>query len=159
TSSFFAYGSLGIGLARSTDGGATWTVLARDTFAGQRIRSVMPTKLGNGNVVLVATDIAGDIPHMPAKGLYRSTDNGASFVRISGGVGTGLPDQDVSDLVADPSNPNWFYAAVPVPYYTSAPTGHEGIYKSEDGGLTWAAVNTGLPALDSTFRMLLSVHN
>src|SRR5262249_27507853 len=158
TSSFFAYGSPGVGLARSMDGGATWTLLARDTFAGQRIRSVAPTTLGNGDVVLVATEFAGEIAHTAAKGLYRSTDNGVSFVRISGAAGTGLPDQDVSDLIADPSNPNRFYAAVPVPYH-SAPTGHEGIYKSEDGGLTWAAVNTGLPALGGTFRMLLSVHN
>src|SRR5438128_3422224 len=30
TSSFFAYGSPGIGLARSTDGGTTWTILAQD---------------------------------------------------------------------------------------------------------------------------------
>jgi hypothetical protein len=77
-----------------------------------------------------------------AKGLYRSIDNGTSFVRISGGAGTGLPDQEVSDLVADPSNPNRFYAAEPVPN-RAAPTGYEGVYKSEDGGLTWTVITTG----------------
>jgi hypothetical protein len=160
TSSFFAYGSPGIGVARSMDGGASWTVLGSDIFAGQRIRRVVPTTLGNGNVILVATEFAGhgEFGLTAAKGLYRSIDNGASFVRISGGAGTGLPDQEVSDLVADPSNPSRFYAAVPVPN-RAAPTGHEGIYKSEDGGLTWSVMNNGLPALDSTYRIFLSVHN
>jgi hypothetical protein len=159
-SSFYQDGSPGFGLARSTDGGATWKVLAGDTFADQDIRSVVPTTLDHGKVVLVATEFAS-IPYIQfgdGGGLYRSTDNGASFVRISGADGTGLPDQEVSDLVADPSNPNRFYAAVPTPFNAS-PTGNEGIYRSDDGGLTWAPVNTGLRDLGASARILLSVHN
>src|SRR5262249_26108405 len=117
----------GIGLARSTDGGSTWALFASDTLARQNIRSVVPTALDDGNVVLIGTEFIADpryklIPG-DAGGVYRSTDNGAHFTRISGAAGTDLPDQAVSDLVADPSNPNRFYAAVPAPY-TSAPTGH-----------------------------------
>ena len=152
----------GIGLARSTDGGSTWALLASDTLARQNIRSVVPTALDGGNVVLVATELIADpryklIPG-DAGGVYRSTDNGEHFTRISGGAGTGLPDQAVSDLVADPSNPSRFYTAVPAPL-TSAPTGREGVYKSDDGGLTWAPVNTGLSGLNSSLRILMSVHN
>jgi hypothetical protein len=159
-SSFFQDGSPGFGLARSTDGGATWKVLAGDTFADQDIRSVVPTSLDHGKVVLVASEFV-NIPWITLSdggGVYRSTDNGSSFVRKSGAAGTGLPDQPVSDLVADPSNPNRFYAAVPTPLL-GAPTGQEGIYRSDDGGLTWAPVNMGLPGLDSASRILLSVHN
>jgi hypothetical protein len=159
-SSFYQDGSPGFGLARSTDGGATWKVLAADTFAGQNIRSVVPTTLDHGKVVLVATEFR-NIPYLQFSdggGVYRSTDNGASFARISGAGGTGLPDQAVSDLVADPSDPNRFYAAVPTPF-NAAPTGREGIYRSDDGGLTWAPVNTGLTGLDDAGRILLSVHN
>src|SRR5262249_47423421 len=75
-----------------------------------------------------------------------------------GGAGTGLPDQAVSDLVADPSNPNRFYAAVPAPFRAGA-TGNEGIYRSDDGGLTWVSASTGLTGLASSLRVLLSVHN
>jgi hypothetical protein len=152
----------GIGLARSTDGGSTWDLVASDTLARQNIRSVVPTTLGGGNVVLVATEFAADPQHKilfaPAGGVYRSTDNGTHFTRISGGTGTGLPDQAVSDLVADPSNPNRVFAAVPTPFGGAA-TGQEGIYKSEDGGLTWAPINTGLAGLGTSLRILLAVHN
>jgi hypothetical protein len=152
----------GIGLAQSTDGGSTWQLLASDTLARQNIRSVVPTTLGGGGVVLVATQLAADpqfkLLSRDGGGVYRSTDGGAHFTRISGGAGTGLPDQAVSDLVADPSNPNRFYAAVPVPV-SGAATGHEGVYRSEDGGLTWAPVNIGLAGLGTSLRILLAVHN
>jgi hypothetical protein len=63
----------------------------------------------------------------------------------------------VSSLVADPSNPNRFYAGVPTTPF--GPTGLEGVYRSDDGGVTWTAVNTGLTGLSTSFRILLSVHS
>jgi hypothetical protein len=89
--------------------------------------------------------------------VFRSNDMGESFVRLSGSESSGLPDQGVSSLVADPSNPNRFYAAAPAPL--SGPTGSEGIYRSDDGGATWVAANNGLSGLDSSLRILLSIHN
>jgi hypothetical protein len=148
TSSDAFLGSPGFGIAKSSDGGATWTVLAADTFAGRRIRSVVPTTLDGGNVVLAATLFDGG-------GVWRSTDGGADFTRLSGAAGSGLPDAGVSDLVADPSNPNRFYAAVPVAYSND---GNAGVFRSDDGGQTWAAVNSGLGGIDSSLRILLSVH-
>ncbi|HZU91210.1 MAG TPA: hypothetical protein VE993_18300, partial [Stellaceae bacterium] len=55
TSSLSDQGSPGFGVARSTDGGETWSVLAESTFAGQRIVAIVPTTLGGGSVVLAAT--------------------------------------------------------------------------------------------------------
>jgi hypothetical protein len=163
TSSFVFDGSPGFGVARSTDGGRTWSVLAQDTFSGRRINSIVPTALEGGNVVLAATLF--DAPPgqsgfntfvIPAGGVFRSTDLGDSFVRLSGNGSSGLPDQGVSSLVADPGNRNRFYAAVPA--FMGA-TGSEGVYRSDDGGVTWTAVNTGLMGLDSSLRILLSVHD
>src|SRR5262249_38645152 len=99
TSSLGFEGSPGFGVARSTDGGDTWTVLAASTFAGRPINSIVPTDLENGNVVLAATLFGG-----PGGGVFRSTDLGNSFTRLSGDGTSGLPDQGVSSLVADPGN-------------------------------------------------------
>jgi hypothetical protein len=147
----FVDGTRGFGVARSLDGGATWTVLAADTFVGQIINSIVPTELDSGNVVLVATQF-----EFVGAGVFRSTDLGSSFTRLSGNGTSGLPDQVVSSLVSDPGHPSRFYAAVSGAFGV---TGNEGVYRSDDGGVTWTAVNTGLTGLDTAGRILLSVHN
>lgn len=82
-------GSPGFGVARSTDGGDTWTVLGASTFAGRRINNIVPTALHRGKIVLAATLLDGG-------GVFRSTDLGSSFTRLSGDGTSGLPDQGVS---------------------------------------------------------------
>jgi hypothetical protein len=56
-SSFSGFGSLGIGVARSTDGGTTWTLLAGSTFTGRAINSIVPTTVSGA--VLAATWLDG----------------------------------------------------------------------------------------------------
>src|SRR6266542_3665078 len=141
SSSLSSLGSPGFGVARSTDGGETWTVLSESTFGGKRISNIVPTALGGGNVVFASTD-RGSSP-----GVYLSSDGGDSFALISGSGG--LPLGTVSSLVADPGNANRFYAALPT----------QGIFRSDDGGLTWTAVNSGLTGFSTSLRILLSVHN
>ena len=45
-------GGPGAGVYRTTDGGATWTVLGSKVFGNRRIRNVVPTLLDGGRVVL-----------------------------------------------------------------------------------------------------------
>jgi hypothetical protein len=149
TSSLSFRGSSGFGVARSTNFGATWIVLARSTFAGRRIDSIVPTQLSGGNVVLAAT-------LFDRGGVYRSTDNGVTFTRISGNGTSGLPDAGVSKLIADPSNVMRFYAGVPANFGGGAAAG---VYRSDDGGVTWTSFSTGLTGLSTSLRILLSVHN
>jgi hypothetical protein len=161
TSSDTRYGSAGFGVGRSLDGGKHWQVLGADALAGQAIRSIVPTRLDGGQVVLAGALYAGDNlgSHLltPGGGLYRSTDGGVTWKQLSGAPGTGLPAEGVSDLVADPGNPNRFYAAVSD--WVFGATGNEGVYRSDDGGQTWAKVNNGLAGLDTPSRILLAVGN
>jgi hypothetical protein len=154
TSSYFFDGSPGFGIARSRDDGHTWQVLAGFTFTGRRINSIVPTTLDHGKVVLAATLFDGG-------GVYRSQDLAGSFTRLSGNGTSGLPSQGVSSLVADPGHLSRFYAGVPSPAFsTGGPaSGKEGVYRSDDGGVSWTAVNVGLTGLNTSGRILLSVHN
>jgi hypothetical protein len=154
--SFNRFGELGIGVARSTDGGDTWEVLAGSTFTGKSIVSIVPLNHGRHHhrprrhhTVLAAT--------WPDKGgVYRSTDNAVTFTQISGNGTSGLPAGGVSNLIADPSNPNRLYAGVPA---ASGAGAAAGVYRSDDGGVTWTHVNSGLSGLSTSFRILLTIHN
>lgn len=130
------------GLLRTTDGGATWVSLGQSTFAGLRVRTVLPTALGadpDHEVVLAGTLDGG--------GLFRSTDGGTTWTLISGQNATGLPAGSVTQLVDDPGSPTRFYAGVL----------GQGVFRSADGGQTWAAVNAGLPAIGPATRVELTV--
>jgi len=71
-------------------------------------------------------------------GIYRSTDTGATFTRVSG---TGaLPLGRTFDLAADPSSLVTLYTSV-------RDSAANGVYKSTDTGATWARVST--PAMDT----------
>ena len=134
--------STGMGMFKSTNGGATWTQLGlRDS---QQIPQVIvdPT---NPNRVFVA---ALGHPYGPSeeRGIFRSLNGGQSFEKVlykdenTGGV----------DVVFDPSNANTVYAALweerQAPWENGVFTGPgSALYKSTDGGTTWRQIMTGLP--------------
>ena len=153
TSSGSLMGAEGFGVTRSTDAGKTWKLFGKALFQKIRLTSIVPTKLmENGKqVVLTANFHEG-------KGVYRSSDSGETFSQISGGKNTGLPLAGVSSLVADPSNINRLYAAIPAyTFEADAKNGAAniaGIYQSLNGGKTWSRIWTA--PVDSR-RILLSV--
>ncbi|MFT5645492.1 MAG: photosystem II stability/assembly factor-like uncharacterized protein [Aureispira sp.] len=74
----------------------------------------------------------------PAGGIWKTTDNGVTWTQYI----AGLTRLGVSSIVIDPTNTNIIYIATgdrdggDVPGY--------GVWRSIDGGLTWAAHNTGM---------------
>jgi hypothetical protein len=134
---FGASGGPAIGLLRTTDAGANWTVLGQGAFAGANINAVIPTSINTstGQVVLVAA----------RNGLFRSADGGNTFAAapVLGG--------NVTALVVDPGNNDRFYAGV----------AGVGVFVSKAGtsGASWTAVNTGLTGLAGSIRIELAVGN
>jgi autotransporter-associated beta strand protein len=123
------------GLLYSTDGGNTWSPMGTTTLSGMSVIGAAAL----GSTILAATFENKDPSNTSSSyGLYRSINGGANFSLVSGASGTGLPAGPVSSLVADPANPNTFYAAV-----TSADKNNysqTAVYKSIDGGATWKQV-------------------
>ena len=75
------------------------------------------------------------------------------WTRLSGGAANGLPNQGVTDLIADPNNPNRFFTAVPN-------GAGAGIYvlDTTGGNTNWTNVTGNLPAgALSGQRILLSI--
>ena len=134
--------SVGDGIYKSTDGGATWTHLGlRD---GQQISQIaIDPRDPNRLFVAVAGHPYGPNPE---RGIYRSTDGGQSFQKVL------YKDENIGagDVKIDPSDPNIVYATLwearEGPWENGEWNGTDGgIFKSTDGGQTWHPLAGGLP--------------
>ena len=136
--------SVGNGIYRSSDAGATWTHVGLDD--AQQIPSIAVDP-HDANRIYAA--VLGH-PFGPSaqRGLYRSVDGGATWTRLlDRGESTGS-----SFVRIDPFDANTLYAgfwdARSGPWEDNnmynGPNG--GLYKSIDGGEHWRALKDGLPA-------------
>jgi photosystem II stability/assembly factor-like uncharacterized protein len=133
--------SIGRGIYKSINAGRTWT-FAGLADAGQ-IGSVVidPT---NPDVAYAAA-VGNPFKANPERGVYRTRDGGTSWKRvlfISDSTGA-------VDLELQPGKPNVIYAAMwraeRKPWTIISGAREGGIYKSTDGGDTWARLQGGLP--------------
>ena len=124
------------GLLYTTDGGASWRAFGQNSaFAGESVVSAM----ARGSTILAATfETQAPFSATAGYGLFRSTDGGTTFSMVSGGAGSGLPSGAVTSLVADPSDPTTFYAAVKNGANKSATA----VYVSHNTGATWTPIFT-----------------
>ena len=146
----------GYGIYKSTDGGKSWTHLG------------LPESHHIGRIVLHPTDPntlwVAAVGHLYSdnaeRGVYKTTDGGTTWAKT-------LFSNDKSgaiELTRDPSNANVLYAALwqkdrKAWNFDGAGEG-SGIYKSTDGGSTWAKVNTeasGFPTTKGVGRIGLEV--
>jgi PKD repeat protein len=110
------------GLARTADGGLTWT-----TVSAVRA-SAIAFHAGDSSYVLFAGE---------DDNLYESTDAGATWVEETGWSSVALR---IRELYVDPTT-----ATGNATLYASTASG---VYKSTDGGATWTPKNTGLGSTD-----------
>jgi photosystem II stability/assembly factor-like uncharacterized protein len=136
-----AYGD---GVYRSMDGGDSWTNMGLKE--SEHIHKII-VHPDSANVVYVAScgplwRDGGD------RGVYKTRDGGKTWKRIlyiSEKTG-------ITDLVMDATNPKIMYAAAHQrrrhvwTYIGGGP--ESGIYKTENGGITWDKANNGLPDSD-----------
>ncbi len=129
------------GVFRTTDGGASWSkVLFRDSDTGAIDVALDPS---NSNTVYAALWQVRRSPWNlssggPGSGLYKSSDGGTTWRRLSGG---GLPSGSYGriGIAVSPADPSRIYASIEA--------GDGGLYRSDDAGATWAHVNS-----DDRFR-------
>ncbi len=113
----------GCGVLRSVNGGASWEHVGSDVFLGNRGGATIsrvhidPVTAGSASstFVLVASSF----------GLFRSENSGRTWREVLEGT--------VTDLVMRPGDPSRLYAAVR----------DEGVYRSVDGGASWAPASAG----------------
>ena len=149
----------GLGLLRSTDRGETWTRLAESVFAG-RTFSALVVDPRSTNVLYASIARAGGFPELAAAkghpdangpvGVFKSTDSGASWTQLAGGLPTNLA---ATSLAIDPDDPDTLWAGIGRIF--GAPG--NGLYRSTDAGATWSRVGNGLPTGSSVGRITVAV--
>ncbi len=132
----------GLGVFKSTDGGAHWTPLG---LANTRYIGRIWVDPANADDVLVGAQGHFFGPSSD-RGLYRSTDGGKTWshvLRINDWTG-------VVDIASDPKSPKVIFASAweahqyPwLSYFTPASGAGSAIYKSTDGGATWRKLSGG----------------
>ncbi|UCC24072.1 MAG: hypothetical protein JSU98_10065 [Gemmatimonadales bacterium] len=108
----------GSGLYRTLDGGTSWQEMTEGLPDGDKGRMGVDVHRGNGDLVYLTVEGAspGD------RGLYRSTDRGESWERVSG---NNPRPMYFSMVRIDPGNPDRIYM------------GGVDLQVSDDGGRTW----------------------
>ena len=135
----------GEGLWRSRDGGGSWSFVGlKDT---QQIARILVDPRDDRRVLVAALGH----PYGPnsGRGVFLTTDGGASWRRV---LHTN-DDTGAIDVAFKPGDPRVVYAALwqtrrpPWNVYPPSSGPGSGLYKSADGGLTWAPMTQGLPAV------------
>ncbi len=136
----------GLGIYKSTNGGATWQHLARQTFGGRCVSKIVVSP-SNSQLVYASITRAGGFPELAAAkghpgaegplGVFQSLDGGHSWTPLT----NGLPALSASDLVMCPTNSLTLYAAIGRIFGDPG----NGVYKTTDGGASWSKLAGGLP--------------
>jgi photosystem II stability/assembly factor-like uncharacterized protein len=134
---FNADAIMGLGLLKTTDGGQSWQQTGMN-FNYSSGTSVLQIDIDprDGNIVLAST----------VNGLRRSINGGTSFTNVLLG--------DINALERDPQNPDVLLAGAG----NAFGDGTNGIYRSENNGVTWTRMTDGLPSSTQFGRAVLAFY-
>ncbi len=127
-----AWDAPGLGVYKSTDGGASWGV--SNTGMGNRIVGAMIMHPSNSSYILAAT----------SGGVYRTTNGGSNWTLETSSY-------YFKDIQFKPGDPNTVYA-------TETSSGAN-FWKSTDGGNSWSVITSGLPTNGQRFAIGVSPDN
>jgi len=119
------------GLFKSTDGGSSWNL----AVSGLPFLETIGLEIDPQHSTTIYALVNGEYDEPPNyRGIYKSTNGGASWNAVNDGLPTEPWDYIyVSALTIDPKNSATLYAGTAI-----------GVFKSTNGGTNWSAANSGL---------------
>ena len=139
----------GSGVYKTTDKGKSWQHLGLSEIHHTGRILVHPK---DPDIVWVAS-LGALYSHNPSRGVYKSTDGGISWERtlfVNDSTG-------VVDLLINPQDPDQLWAVTWArtrkAWNFNGNGSESGIYRSEDGGLTWHRLSGGFPQSETMGRI------
>lgn len=124
------------GIYRSSDGGSTWNQVLSGAPGDE-------VAFDPANSAIVYATLGGPTG-VTATGFYRSTDSGQTWTQLTGGVLPTWPTQPIGRIAMGIAH-NATGNAIPTTIYLGIANSSNGlafgVYKSVDGGTTWALVS------------------
>ncbi len=121
------------GVFKSTNDGETWH---EANFGMPSFAVDDPLRQGYYALALAPSNSEVLYLGLYGRGMYKSVDAAGTWMPMNGEAGTMLV-QYVTALTIDPEDENHVFVST-----------EDGIYRTEDGGQTWALTNRGLPTKD-----------
>ncbi len=141
-------GSTGGGVFKTTDDGITWKNISDKFFKTGSVGAIAISE-SDANIVVVGMGehAARGVMTSMGDGVYKSMDAGKTWIHL------GLEKtRHISDIVIHPTNPDIIYVTAQGAQY--GPSKERGIYRSQDGGVTWKNI---LSVNDTTGASSLSM--
>jgi photosystem II stability/assembly factor-like uncharacterized protein len=98
----FSSGGVNSGLFKSTDSGKTWNKIQKGFPSGKLGRIAIALAPSKSNILYAVLETEED----KDKGLYKSTDAGANWIKLNGDFGLVVRPFYFSRIVVDPNNPD-----------------------------------------------------
>lgn len=121
------------GLFKSTNSGVNWTPIFDNGFSTFSIGALTLDPTRDSTIYAGTGEANSSVDSYDGSGLYRSLDAGATW-SYSGLAAT----RRIARVAVDPANPQRLFVAAMGSQFSTGPD--RGLYRSEDGGATWAQV-------------------
>jgi photosystem II stability/assembly factor-like uncharacterized protein len=120
-------------IQKSTDAGASWSAMAKPFDNSSAVNGSHLGGQGWYNNVIAVDPTDANIVYTGGINLFKSTNGGTAWNRISDGYGSPFVHVDQHAIAFSPGNPSTVYFG-----------NDGGMYKSTDGGATFSAINNNL---------------